>query len=82
MPPPERKKLKIGNTTMPNGDRRICGIGFKLTCPPIAAVESPPIFAARAWDASWHVVEKRKTMYEMNPNISVSGVRLFISNSA
>ena len=29
-----------------------------------------------------HVVEKRKTIYEINPIISISGVRSFISFSA
>jgi hypothetical protein len=45
-------------------------------------VASPPDFATSACDASWHVVEKRKTMEEMNPIISISGVRAFIGNSA
>src|SRR6202521_2022019 len=53
---------------MPNGDRRMWGIGLSVTWPPSNAVRSPPNFAASACDASWHVVENRKTMYQMTPS--------------
>ena len=48
--------------TMPQDSRRMCGIGLSVTCPFSAAVESPPHFATSACEASWQVVEKRKTM--------------------
>src|SRR5579883_1338536 len=54
--------------TMPNTSRRMCGRGLSETCPPSAAVVSPPIFAISEWAASWHVVENRKTMYSMKPS--------------
>ena len=57
----------MGTTIIPKGDLRMWGIGFKVTWPPSNAVRSPPILAASACDASWHVVEKRKTMYQMTP---------------
>src|SRR5580698_7305037 len=53
--------------TMPHGERRICGIGLRVTWPPSAAVVSPPSLATSEWAASWHVVEKRKTMYQIAP---------------
>ena len=57
----------MGTRIIPKGDLRMCGIGFRVTWPPSKAVRSPPIFAARACEASWHVVENRKTMYQMTP---------------
>src|SRR5487761_523106 len=57
----------MGTTTIPNGERRICGIGLSVTCPPSAAVKSPPSLATSACAASWHVVEKRNTMYQIAP---------------
>src|ERR1700747_1820353 len=57
---------------MPQGERRIWGIGLRETCPPSAAVMSPPHFATSACAASWHVVEKRKTRYQMMPRASSS----------
>src|SRR5580700_10524712 len=64
--PPTRKE-RMGTTTMPKGERRICGIGLSVTCPPSAAVVSPPSLATSACAASWHVVEKRNTTYQMTP---------------
>src|ERR1700731_1960929 len=58
----------IGTTTIPSVERRMWGMGFSVTWPPSKAVRSPPIFAASACDASWHVVENRKTMYQMTPS--------------
>ena len=57
------------------------GMGFRETCPPRAAVVSPPIFATNACAASWHVVEKRKTTYEMNPVKRTAGERSGIDMS-
>src|SRR5260221_11894619 len=65
--PPSRNET-IGTTTIPNGDLRMWGTGLSVTWPPSNAVRSPPIFAASACDASWHVVENRKTMYQMTPS--------------
>ena len=45
----------------------MCGIGLSVTWPPSAAVVSPPSLATSACAASWHVVEKRKTMYQIAP---------------
>src|SRR5215470_5126034 len=74
----ERVKIsiKMGTTTMPQGSRWMCGTGLSVTCPPSEAVWSPPIFAARACAASWHVVEKRKTTYQVKPRAKSSGERL------
>src|ERR1039458_10901048 len=58
----------MGTTTIPNGDRGMCGMGLSVAWPPSAAVRSPPIFATSACAASWHVVENRKTMYQMAPS--------------
>src|SRR5277367_5679943 len=52
----------------------MCGSGFSVTCPPWNAVESPPSFAISECAPSWHVVEKRKTMYHITPSIKKSGV--------
>src|ERR1700688_621945 len=76
--PPTRYE-RIGTTTIPNGERRICGIGLSVTCPPSAAVVSPPSFATSACAASWHVVEKRKTMYQIAPRAR-SGVFIAEAN--
>src|SRR5271169_4683688 len=58
----------MGTTTIPNGERRMCGMGLRVTCPPSAAVMSPPSLATSACAASWQVVENRKTRYQMAPN--------------
>src|SRR6267143_4196984 len=65
----ERVKIKerIGITTMPHGSRWMCGTGFSETCPPRAAVSSPPSLATSACAASWHVVENRNATYHTNP---------------
>ena len=60
-------------TTMPNGERIMWGIGFRLTWPPSKAVRSPPHMATREWAASWQVVENRKARYQMAPS-AMSGV--------
>ncbi len=60
---------------MPNGSRRMCGIGFSVTCPPRAAVGSPPNLATKACAASWQVVENRNTTYHKKPIASASGLR-------
>src|SRR5579862_626692 len=63
----------MGTTTMPIGERRICGMGLRVTWPPSNAVGSPPSFAAKAWEASWHVVERRKAMYQTAPRAITVG---------
>src|SRR5713226_4280467 len=73
---PFKTSIRIGMITMPQGSRWMCGMGFSVTCPPSEAVSSPPILAARACAASWQVVEKRKTTYQMNPRASCSGEML------
>src|SRR2546427_2096180 len=73
---PFKTSIRIGMITMPQGSRWMCGMGFNVTCPPSDAVSSPPILAARACAASWQVVEKRKTTYQMNPRASCSGEKL------
>src|SRR5215471_16182866 len=78
---PLNTSARIGTSTMPNGSRRMCGRGFRVICPPSAAVSSPPSFAARAWEASWQVVENRKTTYQTKLNAIISGVKLGISRS-
>src|SRR5229473_8312178 len=65
---PPRRYETIGTTTIPRVDLRMWGIGLSVTWPPSNAVRSPPILAASACDASWHVVENRKTMYQMTPS--------------
>src|SRR3974390_236541 len=77
--PPMRKE-RMGTTTMPNGERRICGIGLSVTWPPSAAVVSPPSLATRACAASWHVVENRKAKYQIAP-IARSGVFMAGANA-
>jgi len=49
---------RMGITTMPQGSRCMCGTGLSDTCPPANAVSSPPILAASACAASWHVWKK------------------------
>ena len=64
-------------TTIPNGERRMCGMGFRVSWPPSEAVRSPPHFAASAWADSWQVVESRNATYQMAPS-AMSGVGIFI----
>src|SRR5271170_3000988 len=52
---------------MPKGERRMWGIGLRVTCPPSNAVRSPPHLAASEWAASWQVVESRKATYQTAP---------------
>src|ERR1700733_9476951 len=61
---------------MPNGSRRMWGIGFSVTWPPRNAVRSPPHFATRACADSWQVVESRKTTYQSKPSTRKSGFML------
>src|SRR5712692_6107515 len=73
---PFKTSIRMGMITMPQGSRWMCGMGFNVTWPPSEAVSSAPILAARACAASWQVVEKRKTTYQMNPRASCSGEML------
>src|SRR5881394_1245466 len=80
-----RTSIRMGMITMPQGSRWMCGTGLSVTCPPRKAVSSPPILAASACAASWHVVENRKTTYQMNPRARRSGEMLgieYVSSSA
>ena|ERR1700683_3120194 len=64
----------MGTMTVPKGDLLMWGIGLRLTWPPCEAVGSPPILATKACAASWHVVEKRKTMYQIAPSTRKCGL--------
>ena len=68
------KKESSGTTTMPNGSRRMWGIGLSDTCPPWYAVGSPSRHATRACAASWSVVEKRNAANQMAPSATVEAV--------
>ena len=72
---PLEKNVSAGITTVPNGERRMCGMGFSETCPASYAVGSPPSFAASACAASWHVSESRNATYQMAARDRVSGLR-------
>src|SRR5437867_4627809 len=58
----------------------MCGIGENETWPPRYAVGSPPRSAARAWAASWRVVENRNATNHRRPWNSAS-VRRYSSES-
>src|SRR5271156_2822016 len=49
-------------------------MGLSEAWPPCQAVGSPPSLATTECAASWHVVEKRKTMYQIAPRTRKSGV--------
>src|SRR5271165_3049124 len=76
---PPSAKDRIGTTTIPNGERRMCGMGLRETCPPSAAVKSPPSLATSACAASWQVVENRNTRYQIAPRAR-SGVFMAAAN--
>ena len=54
--------------------------GIECHLAAFAAVVSPPSLATSACAASWHVVEKRKTMYQIAPRAR-SGVFMVAANA-
>src|SRR5688500_13734698 len=68
------KNETSGMSTIPIGSRRMWGIGSMLTWPPCAAVSPPPSFAARAWAASWQVVDRRNATNHIGNVASTSVV--------
>jgi len=70
---PPSKKDRMGTTTIPIGERRMCGVGSSVTCPPRWAVSSPSFSALQACDASCAVVETTNARYHLRPSVR-SGV--------
>src|SRR5450432_2778506 len=64
----------IGTTTIPIGERRMCGEGSRVTCPVAYAVRSPPLYARKACENSWKVVLNRNTRYQISKPGRISAI--------